>query len=268
MRPTRMRNLQEAHQAAQSRQVCSPLSKELRAKYGLRSVRVVEGDTVRVSRGAHRNVDAKVSGVDVRSGTVTLEGEKGEKQRGDRFDIKIHASNVRVTGINGGDKKRMKRITGIEKALPKPEPARPRTEQRVVERDPERHAKWPEADSVDLDKDDIDKDEPTGANANTTEKEGDLAKDDLAKDDLAKDDLAKDDLAKDDLAKDDLAKDDLAKDDLAKDDLAKDDLAKDDLAKDDLAKDDLAKDDLAKDDLAKDGQEKSQRAESGEAQEK
>ena len=234
MRPTRMRNLQEAHQAAQSRQVCSPLSKELRAKYGIRSVRVVEGDTVRVSRGAHRNVGAKVSGVDVRSGTVTLEGEKGEKQRGDRFDIKIHASNVRVTGINGDDKKRMKRITGVEKAIPKPEPARPRTEQREVERDPERHAKWPEADS----------------------------------EDLAKDDIAKDDIAKDDIAKDDIAKDDIAKDDIAKDDIAKDDIAKDDIAKDDIAKDDIAKDDIAKDDIAKDEPEKLERAESGEAKER
>ena len=125
MRATKMRNLQAAHQRVRSRQVCSPLSKELRAKYGRRSVRVVEGDSVKVERGAYRNVDSKVTGVDVRSGTVTIDGLQGEKQRGDRFDIKIHASNLRVTGLNGGDKKRMKSITGVEKAITKetaPEP--------------------------------------------------------------------------------------------------------------------------------------------------
>ena len=145
-----MRNLQAAHQAVRGRQVCSPLSRDLRAKYGRRSVRVVEGDSVRVGRGAYRNVDGKVSGVDVRSGTVTLEGVQGEKQRGDRFDIKVHASNLRVTGLNGGDKKRMKRITGVEKALAASEPARPRLAQGAEAREYERRADWPEADMDDL----------------------------------------------------------------------------------------------------------------------
>lgn len=112
--------IHRASQAARSRQACSPLSRELRKKYGRRSVRVIEGDSVDVSRGEYRNVQAKVASVDVRSGTVTLEGVQGEKQRGDRFDVKIHASNLRVTAINGRDKKRMKRLTGTESALPGP----------------------------------------------------------------------------------------------------------------------------------------------------
>ena len=149
MRPTKMRNLQAAHQAVRGRRVCSPLSRDLRAKYGRRSVRVVEGDSVRVGRGAYRNVDGKVSGVDVRSGTVTLEGVQGEKQRGDRFDIKVHASNLRVTGLNGGDKKRMKRITGVEKALAASEPAQPRLAPGPGA-EYERRADWPEADMDDL----------------------------------------------------------------------------------------------------------------------
>ena len=110
--------IHRASQAARSRQACSPLSPDLRKKYGRRSVRVVEGDSVDVSRGEYRNVQGKVASVDVRSGTVTLEGVQGEKQRGDRFDVKIHASNLRVTAINGRDKKRMKRLTGTESALP------------------------------------------------------------------------------------------------------------------------------------------------------
>ena len=115
-----MRNMQAhlAHQAARSGQVRGPLSSDLREKYGRRSVRVVEGDTVTVSRGEYRNMAAKVAGVDVGSGTVTLEGLQGEKQRGDKFSVKIHASNLRVTGINGRDKKRMKGLTGTESALP------------------------------------------------------------------------------------------------------------------------------------------------------
>lgn len=125
MKPTKMRNRQihRAHQAARSKQACSPLSPDLRKKYGRRSIRVIDGDSVTISRGEYRNMQAKVTGVDVRSGTVTLDGLQGEKQRGDKFDVKVHASNLRVTGIHGGDKKRMKSLTGTEAALPAAETA-------------------------------------------------------------------------------------------------------------------------------------------------
>ena len=62
MKPTKMRNLQiyKATLEFRSRQLASPLSKDLRKKYNKRSVRVIEGDTVLVVRGEYKEIVGKV----------------------------------------------------------------------------------------------------------------------------------------------------------------------------------------------------------------
>ncbi|ABK77501.1 ribosomal protein L24 [Cenarchaeum symbiosum A] len=114
MKATKMRNRQiyQASTRTRSMQVGSPLSKELRAKYGKRSVRVVEGDTVSVVRGEYKDIDGKVSHVDTESGSVAIEGIKKEKGKGDKFDVLIRASKVVVTGLNASDSWRMKKLGG------------------------------------------------------------------------------------------------------------------------------------------------------------
>ena len=61
MKPTKMRNLQiyKATLEFRSRQLASPLSKDLRKKYGKRSTRVIEGDTVLVVRGEYKEISGK-----------------------------------------------------------------------------------------------------------------------------------------------------------------------------------------------------------------
>ena len=112
VRPTKMRNRQiyRASQALRSKQVSANLSKGLRSKYGRRSIRVVEGDTVMIKRGEYADVPGKVEKIDVASGRISVAGVKKEKAKGDKFDVMMHASNVLVTGLNLSDQRRRDKI--------------------------------------------------------------------------------------------------------------------------------------------------------------
>ena len=108
-----------ASQVTKSKQISSPLSKDLKKKYTKNSVRVVEGDTVKIVRGEFKGVDGKIAEVDVQKSSVAIEGVKKEKTKGDKFDVYIHSSNVIVTGLNSDDKWRIERLEG-KKPSPKP----------------------------------------------------------------------------------------------------------------------------------------------------
>lgn len=112
VRPTKMRNRQiyRASQALRSKQVSANLSKGLRSKYGRRSIRVVEGDTVMIKRGEYADVPGKVEKIDIMSGRISVAGVKKEKAKGDKFDVMMHASNVLVTGLNLSDQRRRDKI--------------------------------------------------------------------------------------------------------------------------------------------------------------
>lgn len=114
MKPTKMRNqmIYRATMQTRSKQLGSPLSKELRQKYGKRNVRVVEGDTVKISRGEFKGVDGKVEKVSSDHSNISVAGIKKEKTKGDKFDVFIHTSNVIVTGLNTDDKWRMAKLEG------------------------------------------------------------------------------------------------------------------------------------------------------------
>ena len=111
-KPTKMRNRQiyRAPQALRSGQVSANLSKGLRSKYGRRSIRIVEGDSVTILRGEYADVSGKIERVDIASGRVSVSGIKKEKAKGDKFDVMIHASNLRVSGLNLGDPLRRSKI--------------------------------------------------------------------------------------------------------------------------------------------------------------
>jgi len=127
MNGTKMRNRQiyyATHQT-ESSQLSGSLSKELRKKYGKRSVRIVEGDTVKVVRGEFSGVDGKVTKISLSDNGVNIEGVKKDKIKGDKFDVFIHSTNIVITSINSDDKWRINKLEG----------KKPRTE-RVVEEKP------------------------------------------------------------------------------------------------------------------------------------
>ena len=114
MNGTKMRNRQiyyATHKTASS-QLSGSLSKELRKKYGKRSIRIVEGDTVKVIRGEFSGVDGKVTKISLANTGVNIEGVKKDKIKGDKFDVYIITTNIMITGLNSSDKWRMNKLEG------------------------------------------------------------------------------------------------------------------------------------------------------------
>ena len=114
VKPTKMRNrmIFQATMQTRSKQLGSNLSKDLQKKYGKKSARVVEGDSVTIVRGEFKGVDGKVSNVSTEKSSVAIEGVKKEKTKGDKFDVYIHTSNLVITGLNTDDKWRMAKLEG------------------------------------------------------------------------------------------------------------------------------------------------------------
>ena len=114
MKPTKMRNqmIYQASHKTKSKQMGSALSKDLHKKYGKRSARVIEGDSVTILRGEFKGVDGKVAKISPQKSSVAIEGVKKEATKGEKFDVYIHTSNLVITSLNGGDKWRMAKLEG------------------------------------------------------------------------------------------------------------------------------------------------------------
>lgn len=131
MKPTTIRNrmIYQATAVVKSRQLSSHLSKELQKKYSKRSIRIIEGDTVRVLRGEFRGVTGKITSVSTPKNGVSIEGVKKEKLKGGNLDVFIHPSNLIITELNTEDKWRQNKLEGkktkpVKEAKPK-EAAKP-----------------------------------------------------------------------------------------------------------------------------------------------
>ena len=110
MKPTKVRNQQTYRATNQviSKQICAPISKDLRKKYSRRSARIMLEDTIRVIRGEYKGITGKVSKISTDSNSIAIEGNKKEKLKGDKIDIYIHVTNVIITALNTDDKWRLK----------------------------------------------------------------------------------------------------------------------------------------------------------------
>lgn len=121
MKPTTIRNrtIYNATLFLKSSLLCSHLSKDLQQKYNKSSIRVTEGDTVRVMRGEFKGVTGKITQVSTDKNGVAVEGIKKEKLKGGNLDVFIHTSNLLVTDLNTEDKWRQNKLEGKN-----PKPAR------------------------------------------------------------------------------------------------------------------------------------------------
>ena len=109
-----MRNqmIYQATFQTRSKQLGSNLSKDLQKKYGKKSVRALEGDSITISRGEFKGVDGKIAKISTGKSSVTIDGIKKEKTKGDKFDVYIHTSNLVITSLNTSDKWRMAKLEG------------------------------------------------------------------------------------------------------------------------------------------------------------
>lgn len=142
MKPTTIRNrtIYQAAVTTRSKLMCSHLSKDLQQKYHRRSVRVTEGDTVKVLRGEFKGVSGKITRVSTLRNGIAIEGIKKEKLKGGNLDVFIHTSNVLVTDLNTEDKWRINKVEGknakpVKESKPKetPKPA-PKKEAKPAEK--------------------------------------------------------------------------------------------------------------------------------------
>jgi large subunit ribosomal protein L24 len=99
--------------------MAAPLSKELTASKGAKTLPVRKGDTVLIKRGDNKGFEGKVSRVDLKAYRIYLEGLTREKVDGTNIFISVHPSKVQIRSLNLDDKWR-KNILERKKAVEKP----------------------------------------------------------------------------------------------------------------------------------------------------
>jgi len=126
----RNRLIYRASHVVKSKQLSSHLSKELKKKFSKNSIRIVEGDSVKIVRGEFKGVDGKVSKISIQKNSLVIEGVKKEKTKGEKFDVYIHSSNVIVTGLNSEDKWRSAKLEGKKPSKSKTTPSKETKEEK------------------------------------------------------------------------------------------------------------------------------------------
>ncbi|ANB13099.1 ribosomal 60S subunit protein L26B [Sugiyamaella lignohabitans] len=94
----------------------APLSKELREQYKVRSIPIVKGDEVLVTRGSSKGREGKVSQVYRLKYAVQIEKLTREKANAATVPLNINASKVVITKLNlNKDRKAiLKRKGGVD----------------------------------------------------------------------------------------------------------------------------------------------------------
>ena len=112
MKPTKVRNRQiyRAINSVRNKQIGATLSKQLRQKYHRRSIRIVNGDTVKIIRGEYKGIDGKVTKISLEKNSIAVEGVQREKLKGGKIDLYIHSSNTVITSLNTEDNWRTKKL--------------------------------------------------------------------------------------------------------------------------------------------------------------
>ncbi len=86
--------------------MAAPLSDELAAQRGAKTLPVRRGDTVRILRGDNKGFEGKVSRVDLKAYRIYMEGLTREKVDGTNIFLAIHPSKVQIRSLNLDDRYR------------------------------------------------------------------------------------------------------------------------------------------------------------------
>jgi len=101
--------------------MAAPLSKELAASRGAKTLPVRKGDTVRIQRGDNKGFEGKISRVDLKAYRIYIEGLTREKVDGTNIFIAVHPSKVQIRNLNLDDNWRKNIILPRKKEIEKPE---------------------------------------------------------------------------------------------------------------------------------------------------
>ena len=86
------------------------LSKELRKKYGKKSLRARKGDKVRIMRGSFKKKEGAIERVNTKKGVVYINKIEVEKKEGSKVPRPIQPSNIMILELNLDDKKRKEKL--------------------------------------------------------------------------------------------------------------------------------------------------------------
>lgn len=104
-KPSKQRKaLYVAPSHARGKTLSSPLSQELRERYGTRSIRARKGDTVIVARGDYAGIEGKINRVDPGANRLFIEGVTREKADGTTTFVPKHPSKIVIKRLNLDDK--------------------------------------------------------------------------------------------------------------------------------------------------------------------
>lgn len=80
--------------------LASPLSPNLRAEYGTRTMPVVVDDTVSITKGDRKLAEGRIMRVDTKAQRIYIEGVTRTRQDGSTVQIPVRAENVMITRLN------------------------------------------------------------------------------------------------------------------------------------------------------------------------
>ena len=108
-KPTTSRNrIHNAHSKVRRKFLSAPLSPNLRAEHGARSMPVVVDDTVSIVKGDRKLAEGKVLRVDTKNSKIYIEGLTRSRMDGSTVQIPIKPQNVMITRLNLDDQWRRK----------------------------------------------------------------------------------------------------------------------------------------------------------------
>jgi len=84
------------------------LSKDLRKKYGKRSIGLRKGDKVKIIAGKFKKHEGKVESIDLKKARIFVNGIEKSKRDGTKRMLALQPSNMMITELNMEDKLRQK----------------------------------------------------------------------------------------------------------------------------------------------------------------
>lgn len=93
-----------------SKRLSARVSTDLIEKYSRKTIRIRIGDTVKILTGQYKNIEGKITHVYTNENKISIEGVTREKLTGGTTPIKIHSSNVLITGLELKDKSRQEML--------------------------------------------------------------------------------------------------------------------------------------------------------------